>query len=57
MHRISKLPYVTNVHLTEGRYELIFRVNAENEDNLKEIISKDINMVPGINATLSLNIA
>lgn len=57
MHAISKMPFVSAVHRTEGRYDLIIKIDADTEDNLKEAISRNINTIRGVDATLSLTIA
>lgn len=57
MHAISKMPFVSIIHRTEGRYDLIIKIDADTEDNLKEAISKGINTIKGVDATVSLIIA
>jgi len=57
MSDISKMPIVSDVYRTEGRYDLMVKVNAETEDGLKEAISNDISAVKGVDAILSLTIA
>jgi DNA-binding Lrp family transcriptional regulator len=57
LNEITKLPSVASVNRTEGRYDLIIKVNAETEESLKELISNDINTIPGIDSTLLLTIA
>lgn len=57
MDTISKMPLVSTIHRTEGRYDLIIKIDADTEDNLKEAISKNINTIKGVNATISLTIA
>ena len=51
---ISKMPSVSTIHGTEGRYDLIVKIEAETEDKLRQLISKDIGMIHGVDATLSL---
>lgn len=57
MADISKMPFVSDVHRTEGRYDLMVKVNADTEDGLKEAISKGISAVKGVNAIVSLTVA
>ena len=57
MAEISKMPFVSDIHRTEGRYDLMVKVKAETEDGLKEVISKGISAVKGVDAILSLTIA
>ena len=57
MDVISRLPYVSNVYRTEGRYELLVKLNSETEDKLKERVSSTINAIHGIDATITLTIA
>jgi DNA-binding Lrp family transcriptional regulator len=54
---ISNIPSVTEVYRTSGRYDLLVKINADAEDKLKEIVSKDIGMIHGIDDTLALIIA
>lgn len=56
MHTISKMPFVSIIHRTEGRYDLIIKIEADTEDNLKDAISKNINTIRGVNATITLTI-
>lgn len=55
--QISKLAFTSNVYRTEGRYDLLVKVNADTEDKLKEKISKDIDTIQGIDDTIILTIA
>ena len=57
MHEISKMPSVTNVYRTEGRYDLMVKINAETEDKLRNMISRDFNAIGGIDATVIMIIA
>ena len=50
------MPFVSSIHRTEGRYDLIIKNNAETEDELRELISKGISIVRGVDSTLSLTI-
>jgi DNA-binding Lrp family transcriptional regulator len=56
MNKISNIPHVLTVHRTEGRYDLIVKVSAETDEKLMEIISKNINKIDGVDATISLTI-
>jgi DNA-binding Lrp family transcriptional regulator len=51
------MPYVTDVYRTSGRYDLLVKISADAEDKLKEIVSKDIGMIHGIDDTVTLIIA
>jgi DNA-binding Lrp family transcriptional regulator len=57
MDEISKMPSIANVYRTSGRYDLIIKINANTEDELKEIISTDINTLQGVDATVTMIIA
>lgn len=56
MDKISIMPYVSAVYRTEGRYDLIFKITAESEAKLQELISMQINKIPGVDATISLTV-
>ena len=53
---ISSMPFVSSIHRTQGRYDLIIKIDAETEDNLRDLISKDNSSVQGVDGTLSLTI-
>ncbi len=57
MDEISRIPSVTDVYRTEGRYDLMVKVNAETEDKLRNMISRDFNAINGVDATLTMIIA
>jgi DNA-binding Lrp family transcriptional regulator len=52
--KISSMPYISSVHRIEGRYDLIIKISAETEDQLRERISKDISTIGGVDGILSL---
>ena len=57
MDEMSKMPSIANVYRIFGRYDLIVKINAYTEDELKEIISTDINTLEGVDATVTMIIA
>ena len=57
LEKISLMPYVKDVHRTEGRYDLIVKINAETEEKLRDLISTGINKLPGVDATIHLIVA
>jgi DNA-binding Lrp family transcriptional regulator len=57
MDELSMMPHVSAVHRTEGRYDLILKITAESEEKLREAISRDINKIPGVDATILLTIS
>jgi DNA-binding Lrp family transcriptional regulator len=57
MDEISKMPSVANVYRISGRYDLIVKVNANTEDEVKEIVSRDISALQGVDATVTIIIA
>ncbi len=54
---ISNISSVTEVYRTSGRYDLLVKIHADAEDKLKEIVSKDVDTIPGIDDTVELIIA
>ena len=54
---VLKMPSVANVYRISGRYDLIVKVNANTEEEVKEIISTDINRLRGVDATVTIMIA
>ena len=54
IHQISEMPSVTNVYRTEGRFDLMVKINAETEEKLTSIISHNLNAIRGVDATLTL---
>jgi DNA-binding Lrp family transcriptional regulator len=57
LEEISNVPMITDVYRTEGRYDLIIKVTAETEEKLKEVITKNIEEISGVDATIPLTIA
>jgi DNA-binding Lrp family transcriptional regulator len=53
---ITKLPFVSNVYRTEGRYDPLVKLNADTEDELRGRIFNDINTMHGIYTTITLTI-
>lgn len=54
---LSKMTSVTNVYRTEGRYDLILKIYAETDDKLRNLISRDIDAIHGVDATITMIIA
>ena len=54
---ISKIPTVTSVYRTGGRYDLMVEINAETERELRNMIHRDIDTIHGVDATLTMIIA
>ncbi|HEV8404925.1 MAG TPA: Lrp/AsnC ligand binding domain-containing protein [Nitrososphaera sp.] len=57
MDEISKIPSVTHLYRTEGRYDLMVKIKAETKDMLVDMISRDVNAIHGVDATLTMIIA
>ncbi len=53
----SNIPYVTEIYRTSGRYDLLVKIHSDAEDKLKEIVSKDIGMIHGVDDTIALIIS
>ena len=54
IHQISEIPSVTSVYRTEGRFDLMVKINAESEENLTRMVSRNFNTIHGVDATLTL---
>ena len=54
---ISRIPSVTDVYRTEGRYDLMVKIRAETKDTLTKIISRDFEAIHGVDATLTMFIS
>ena len=54
---LTKLPFVSDIYKTEGRYDLLVVLNADTADVLKERISGDIGTIRGVDAAITLTIA
>ncbi len=54
INNLKTIDGVKEVHGTFGAFDIIIKVESNTEDNLIEIISKRIRMVPKIRATLTL---
>ena len=54
INNLKTIDGVKEVHGTFGAFDIIIKVESNTEDNLIEIISKRIRMVPKIRATITL---
>jgi DNA-binding Lrp family transcriptional regulator len=43
-----RMLFVSTIDRLEGRYDLIVKIDADTEDNLREVISKDIHKIQGV---------
>jgi DNA-binding Lrp family transcriptional regulator len=57
MDEISSMPSVMNIYRTEGRYDLMVKVNAETKEIITQIVSNDFKGIHGVDATLTMFIA
>jgi DNA-binding Lrp family transcriptional regulator len=57
MDEISGMPSVMNIYRTEGRYDLMVKVNAETKEMITRIVSNDFRAIQGVDATLTMFIA
>jgi DNA-binding Lrp family transcriptional regulator len=57
MDEISRIPSVTHVYRTEGRYDLMVKIKAETKDTLTNMISRDFGAIHGVDATLTMFIS
>jgi len=57
MDEISRMPSVTHVYRTEGRFDLMVKIRAETKDMLTDMISRDFGAIHGVDATLTMFIA
>lgn len=55
--RISKMPAVTGVDRTEGRYELMVKIRGETEDDIRNIVAREFDSISGVDATRIMIIA
>ncbi|OLS24229.1 MAG: hypothetical protein HeimC3_21280 [Candidatus Heimdallarchaeota archaeon LC_3] len=54
LQEIRKNPYVSEVHMIYGIYDLIMRIEAENLASLKNIIFKHIRTIKYIEKTFTM---
>ena len=52
--QLKKIDEVKEAHGTFGRYDVISKLESENDEKLKEVISKIIRKIPKIRSTLTL---
>ena len=57
MDKISKMPAVTSVDRTEGRYELFVKIRGETEGDIRSIVAQEFDSISGVDATLVMMIA
>ena len=49
--RLSRIPAVDYVVLTEGSFDILVEVVCENDDDLIELLNRDIREIPGVQLT------
>ena len=54
---LASMPSVMNIYRTEGRYDLMVKVNAETKEMITRIVSNDFRAIQGVDATLTMFIA
>lgn len=57
MDEIRTMRQVSIIHRTEGRYDLIVKVDAETAEKLGEIISNSISKISGVDDIVCLTVA
>ena len=57
MARLSGMSEVVDVYRVEGMYDIIARVELNNEEELKELVSERIRKIERITGTVTIMIA
>ncbi len=56
-NKLKSLPEVKEVHLTYGVYDVIAKVEAETQEELKKVITYKIRALHDVRSTLSMIVA
>jgi DNA-binding Lrp family transcriptional regulator len=51
------MPEVVDVYRVQGMYDIIAKVELDNEEDLKELVSERIRKIEGITGTVTIMIA
>lgn len=57
MDKISRMPAVTSVDRTQGRYDLLVKMRGQTEDDIRNIVAQEFDSLSGVDATLVMIIA
>jgi DNA-binding Lrp family transcriptional regulator len=57
MNKLRDMTEIVDVYMVEGMYDIIARVELDNEERLKELISEHVRKVERINGTVTIIIA
>ncbi len=53
---MEKIPEVVEADILVGTYEIICKIAARTYNEISEIVSKKIRKIPGIKATITINV-
>ena len=56
MKRLEEIPEVVEADILVGNYEIICKIAARTYNEISEIVSKKIRKIPGIKATITINV-
>ena len=51
VQHLEKIPEIVECHYTTGQYAIFIKVYAKDNEHLKEILSKQIQKIPGVSST------
>jgi DNA-binding Lrp family transcriptional regulator len=57
MNKLRDMTEIVDVYMVEGMYDIIARVELDNEERLKELISEHVRKVERITGTVTIIIA
>jgi DNA-binding Lrp family transcriptional regulator len=57
MTKLRNMPEVVDVYRVQGMYDIIAKVELDNEEDLKELVSERIRKIEGITGTVTIMIA
>lgn len=55
--KLNQLSAVTNVYRTSGIYDLVLKVTADTEDNLRKVVGNEIGKIKNVDSALTMMIA
>jgi DNA-binding Lrp family transcriptional regulator len=57
LKQIRSISNVKEAHIVYGVYDIVVKIEAENTDKLKELITRNIRSLSGVRSTITMTVA
>ena len=54
MSQLKEMPHVSEVHIVYGVYDLIAKIEAEDTDSLKKIVTENLRVLEKVRSTMTM---